>query len=101
MKERSYQAEQLLKLPPKPENPAKPKKDTSNVIRVLHMSDIHMDSLYSEGSIADCSEPLCCRAGVPESPVGKRLASKWYHLFFLDKFRLKDWENSGAIIIVI
>ena len=38
-------------------------------IRVLHLSDTHFDPEYVEGSNADCSEPLCCRAtsGAPKN----------------------------------
>uniref|UniRef100_H2Y639 Saposin B-type domain-containing protein n=1 Tax=Ciona savignyi TaxID=51511 RepID=H2Y639_CIOSA len=32
-----------------------------NVLKVLHLSDIHMDLKYKVGSNADCTEPLCCR----------------------------------------
>jgi len=43
-------------------------------VRILHLSDIHWDDFYAEGSIADCPEPLCCR---PWSTNGVRKAGKW------------------------
>jgi len=30
-------------------------------LRVLHLSDIHIDFEYQPGSIGDCADPLCCR----------------------------------------
>uniref|UniRef100_A0A1A9WB54 Sphingomyelin phosphodiesterase n=1 Tax=Glossina brevipalpis TaxID=37001 RepID=A0A1A9WB54_9MUSC len=43
----------------------KPKADkpqkTQNDLMILHLSDIHYDPDYKEGSLADCEEPLCCR----------------------------------------
>ncbi|GMR31704.1 hypothetical protein PMAYCL1PPCAC_01899, partial [Pristionchus mayeri] len=48
--------------------------------RVLHLSDIHVDRLYAEGSEADCKEDqkLCCRSPQSEDsdPV-KVPAGKW------------------------
>ncbi|XP_065888775.1 sphingomyelin phosphodiesterase-like isoform X2 [Dysidea avara] len=43
--------------PPKPDNP----------IKILHLSDIHVDLLYTEGLTTECGEPLCCRP--PNKPV--------------------------------
>ncbi|EEC06961.1 sphingomyelin phosphodiesterase, putative, partial [Ixodes scapularis] len=39
-------------------------------LRVLHLSDTHVDMGYEEGSLANCEEPLCCRAndGRPRGP---------------------------------
>ena len=34
----------------------------SPTLRVLHLTDIHLDTMYSPGSQAVCKEPLCCRA---------------------------------------
>ncbi|CAF0981469.1 unnamed protein product [Rotaria sordida] len=45
--------------PPQPPSPESPK------LTVLHLSDIHIDFAYKPGSLADCPEPLCCRAGQP------------------------------------
>uniref|UniRef100_A0A0N4ZWZ1 Sphingomyelin phosphodiesterase n=1 Tax=Parastrongyloides trichosuri TaxID=131310 RepID=A0A0N4ZWZ1_PARTI len=43
-----------VQVPPIPDK-SKPK------LKVLHISDIHIDSQYTPGSEADCSEPQCCR----------------------------------------
>ncbi|KXJ15601.1 Sphingomyelin phosphodiesterase [Exaiptasia diaphana] len=42
----------------------------SPVIRVLHISDIHLDPLYQEGASSDCGEPLCCRKTDPQAEPG-------------------------------
>ncbi|XP_064594947.1 sphingomyelin phosphodiesterase-like [Liolophura sinensis] len=58
-------------MPPHLPKPGSPK------LRVLHLSDIHYDRLYKEGSNADCDEPLCCRAD--DGPPGRTVsaAGKW------------------------
>ncbi|XP_039267442.2 sphingomyelin phosphodiesterase-like [Styela clava] len=33
-----------------------------NVLKVLHISDVHVDLKYVPGGNAECGEPLCCRA---------------------------------------
>lgn len=45
--------------------------------KVLHISDTHYDPHYTEGSNAECNEPLCCRlsSGRPSNP--KAAAGKW------------------------
>ena len=37
------------------------------VIRTVHISDIHMDKKYLEGALVECGSYLCCRAefGMP------------------------------------
>ncbi|CAI2362134.1 unnamed protein product [Moneuplotes crassus] len=45
-------------------------------VKVLHLSDIHLDFEYKEGTNAHCDEPLCCRerygpAPTPEAAAGK------------------------------
>ncbi|XP_064099759.1 sphingomyelin phosphodiesterase-like isoform X2 [Macrobrachium nipponense] len=39
-------------------------------LKVLHISDMHLDPLYVPGSNADCAEDLCCReeSGTPATP---------------------------------
>lgn len=32
-------------------------------LRILHVSDIHIDPGYEVGSKVKCGEPLCCRQG--------------------------------------
>ncbi|GFQ88491.1 putative sphingomyelin phosphodiesterase asm-3 [Trichonephila clavata] len=45
-------------------------KPGSPTLRVLHISDVHIDPFYKENSSANCGEPLCCRAtsGKPSRP---------------------------------
>lgn len=49
----------------------------SPIKRILHISDLHLDLYYQEGTNADCGLPLCCRetVGKPSSPSSK--AGKW------------------------
>lgn len=52
-------------LPDTPKPPVMPRvlpKPGSPTVRVLHLTDIHLDSMYTPGSNAECNEPLCCRA---------------------------------------
>ena len=43
--------------------------------RILHITDIHYDSLYTPGLSVDCGEPLCCRP--PNKPNATHGAGKW------------------------
>lgn len=47
----------------------------SPTIRILHISDIHFDSLYQPGAYVDCNEPLCCRK--TSSKKGNSTAGYW------------------------
>lgn len=42
-------------------------------MRILHLSDIHLDTHYKVDSNAACSEPLCCRTsdGMPSTSAGR------------------------------
>lgn len=40
-------------------------------LRVLHLTDFHMDKDFIEGSNTDCGEPVCCRIG--DGPPGKNV----------------------------
>ena len=44
-------------------------------LRVLFLTDIHMDPDYATGAKVDCGDPLCCRS-VDGGPVPKG-APKW------------------------
>lgn len=48
---------------PKPANATGPKASGKRV-KVLHLSDFHIDPRYSVGSEANCSSGLCCRTNV-------------------------------------
>ncbi|XP_054719255.1 sphingomyelin phosphodiesterase-like [Uloborus diversus] len=60
----------LTPFPKPPVRPPLPPKPGAPIARVLHLSDVHLDPLYQEGSNADCGEPLCCRedSGKPAGP---------------------------------
>ena len=47
---------------PKPANAKKPKASGKRV-KVLHMSDFHLDPRYKVGSEGNCTSGLCCRNG--------------------------------------
>ncbi|CAH1801877.1 unnamed protein product [Owenia fusiformis] len=57
--------------------PPKTPKKGSPMLRILHISDIHVDPLYMEGSDAECGEPLCCRSNDNPAPTEARKAGKW------------------------
>jgi hypothetical protein len=42
-----------------------------STLTVLHLSDIHLDSEYKEGTLAVCDSYICCREefGYPEDPT--------------------------------
>ncbi|CAD5234594.1 unnamed protein product [Bursaphelenchus xylophilus] len=43
-------------------NDRKPPKDTIGpTLRVLHITDLHIDLEYAVGTEVDCGEPMCCR----------------------------------------
>ena len=46
-------------------------------IKMVLMSDLHIDYDYMEGMNSDCNKPLCCRSdsGLPPSP--EKAAGKW------------------------
>ncbi|CAG2110458.1 unnamed protein product, partial [Medioppia subpectinata] len=46
---------------PKPK-PFKPRPDSGKQMKMLHMTDIHLDLYYTPGSNALCDEPMCCRS---------------------------------------
>ncbi|KAJ4472551.1 Metallo-dependent phosphatase [Lentinula edodes] len=47
---------------PKPDPLPAPKTASGQRLKVLHLSDFHLDPRYSTGSEASCSSGLCCRA---------------------------------------
>jgi hypothetical protein len=56
--------------PPVPPSPSSPR------LRVLHISDLHYDPLYTPGLSSQCGEPLCCRP--PNGPgVAPHIAGYW------------------------
>ncbi|KAI0319038.1 Metallo-dependent phosphatase [Amylostereum chailletii] len=52
---------------PKPNPLPAPKQSSGKRLKVLHLSDFHIDPRYSTGSEANCSSGLCCRDNVSNS----------------------------------
>ncbi|KAF0293044.1 Sphingomyelin phosphodiesterase [Amphibalanus amphitrite] len=46
-------------------------------LTVLHIADLHLDSLYREGADNSCSEVLCCRADNGFPTNASRRAGRW------------------------
>ncbi|KAK0651887.1 Metallo-dependent phosphatase-like protein [Cercophora newfieldiana] len=58
---------------PYPKHPKTP-ISSGKKVKVLHLSDLHLDTRYSAGSEANCAETsgrICCRLRTPEPPKGK------------------------------
>ncbi|CAF0958166.1 unnamed protein product [Brachionus calyciflorus] len=51
----------LPDVPKPPVIPFRPPPPHAKKIRILQLSDIHIDFEYQPGSLADCEQPLCCR----------------------------------------
>ncbi|PAA76951.1 hypothetical protein BOX15_Mlig024602g3 [Macrostomum lignano] len=69
-----------ISLPPNPKPPVKPispPKSGAPRLRILHLSDVHIDALYSVGASADCGLPTCCRRSDGMPPSSKRRAAYW------------------------
>lgn len=54
---------------PRPANATAPKPSGKRV-KVLHMSDFHLDPRYSAASEANCSSSMCCRTNVENALLG-------------------------------
>ncbi|KAK0465473.1 Metallo-dependent phosphatase-like protein [Desarmillaria tabescens] len=59
---------------PKPNPLPTPKQPSGERLKVLHISDLHLDPRYATGSEANCTSGLCCRADnsnavSPETPL--------------------------------
>ncbi|XP_053653934.2 sphingomyelin phosphodiesterase isoform X1 [Cherax quadricarinatus] len=61
---------------PEPYHP-EPDQNTPNVVRILHLTDTHVDLLYDEGSAMRCDHPLCCRHEFGEPGPGEAGAGHW------------------------
>ncbi|CAG2184291.1 unnamed protein product, partial [Oppiella nova] len=63
----------LTPIPKPPVKPTRPQpKSGSPKLKVLHLSDTHIDPMYAEGGDAVCGEPLCCRNASSEISVQNR-----------------------------
>jgi sphingomyelin phosphodiesterase len=41
---------------------ASPPRAAGKALRILHVSDLHVDTMYITGGNSDCNTPLCCRS---------------------------------------
>lgn len=80
-------------------------------LRILHITDIHIDFEYQPGSIANCNEPICCRNGSKQkNNEDKIIAGYWgdytkcdlpswtienmlKHISIMEKFDLIYWTG--------
>lgn len=47
----------------KPDRGEWPEIGGKKKIRMVHISDLHIDKMYKEGTKTDCGDPICCRDG--------------------------------------
>ncbi|XP_041480574.1 sphingomyelin phosphodiesterase-like isoform X3 [Lytechinus variegatus] len=64
-------------IPKPPVTPVNPPKQGSPTLRILHISDLHIDRMYEVGSNTDCGEPICCRSNDGPPAPGVPGAGKW------------------------
>ncbi|XP_050300058.1 sphingomyelin phosphodiesterase B-like [Anthonomus grandis grandis] len=52
-------------------SPERPKPDgSSSTYKILHVTDVHMDILYTPNKVKTCSEPLCCQSDQSDGSDG-------------------------------
>ena len=76
----SWNQKWLVDLPPEPvEKFKKSGKDVKaeKQLRVVQISDLHVDMMYKAGSEADCDDPLCCRTAPSSGEKIKSPAGHW------------------------
>lgn len=56
----------------------------SPMLKVLHITDIHLDHEYKKGVNPYCDEPLCCREQPQKSSKTERLSGKWGDYYYCD-----------------
>ena len=78
-------AREILKDKP---NKKLPEISLNKTLKVLHMSDVHTDTLYSEGSNGNCGKPLCCREENGPPKEAKFAAGRWGYQGFCDLPRI-------------
>lgn len=68
---------------PKPKNITVP-KSSGEKVKVLHLSDIHIDPRYAVGSEATCSSGLCCRPSTSTTQTNTTLPAPLYGAYKCD-----------------
>lgn len=61
-----------------------PEQPTPSVKKILHLSDLHVDLLYEEGSATVCDHPYCCRNAFGVAGPGVPAAGHWGSLAYCD-----------------
>ncbi|OCH90081.1 hypothetical protein OBBRIDRAFT_812864 [Obba rivulosa] len=71
---------------PKPNPLPSPKKPSGKLLKVLHLSDMHIDPRFATGAEANCSSGLCCRENAfnKESPQEPIFPAPRYGAFLCD-----------------
>lgn len=73
---------------------------TPSVMKILHLSDLHVDLLYDEGSSVVCEHPYCCRHAFGDPGPGEEAAGHWGSLGYCDipEHTLADLLSQAATI---
>ncbi|KAL6304766.1 Metallo-dependent phosphatase [Sparassis latifolia] len=84
---------------PKPDPLPPPKQPSGQLIKVLHLSDMHLDPRYTNGAEANCSSYLCCRDNVynADSPDEIVLPASRYGAYSCDTPYSLMWAALEAI----
>lgn len=71
---------------PKPDPLPPARKATGQRLKILHLSDLHIDPRYAVGAEANCTSNVCCRANNPNtySPDEVTLPAPYYGSFLCD-----------------
>lgn len=65
----------------------------------MHISDVHLDLKYSEGSIASCDSMLCCRAEFGTPAQDDVVAGVWGSNFGLCDIPQKTFESLMEYVV--
>ncbi|EPT05669.1 hypothetical protein FOMPIDRAFT_1110912 [Fomitopsis schrenkii] len=69
---------------PKPDPLPATRKATGQRLKVLHLSDLHIDPRYMVGSEANCTSSLCCRAGGAAASNETSIPAPWFGSYLCD-----------------
>jgi sphingomyelin phosphodiesterase len=67
-----------------------------NILSILHLADLHIDTEYKPGSNANCGRPLCCRDGTPKT--GEIGAEFWGDYRTCD---LPQWTSENMLKYIV
>ena len=69
------------------------------ILRAVHISDVHLDKMYAEGSKAHCDSFLCCRAESGMAGEGEAAAGKWGYPTGLCDLPVPTFESMMDFIV--